>query len=111
MCPQSSSGASPEQSMEEVTERSLTLGAIQEAVDDLEIEDLQRVCEFAASLAGRSEDESRSMSGDELRESFKGSVEYLRDNEPSKLAEVAKFVDGIAREQYKQTRARFRRSA
>ena len=112
MCPQDSSGASPAREMKiELTDQNLTVGAILEMADVFEIADLKRACEFALSVAGQTHKDPLPATTEDLLRLLAGAVEFLRDRAPEKLATVESFVDGIAAQSYKQSRAKFRKSS
>ncbi|HYL46425.1 MAG TPA: hypothetical protein VEU52_05325, partial [Candidatus Limnocylindrales bacterium] len=80
----------------EVTDQSLTAGAILEMADALEADALRRACALALSLAGQSRKEPLPAAAEDLLKVLTGAVEALRDRAPEKLAELENFVDGIA---------------
>jgi hypothetical protein len=92
-----------------VTDLSLTAGAIREAAEILNLDDLRRACEYA--LRGRPRAERLPNTEEGLREVLTGAVESLRDSEPEKLTEIANFIDGIIRQRVKEAAANSRRSA
>src|SRR5258708_39163515 len=104
------SGATPELSMEQLTDVGLTIGSIREALGILKLEDLQKCWEFASALSGKAKD-SQSLGLEDLRTRFLDHVRSFSESEPLKLAKVAEFVDATARERFKKNLANFRNTA
>jgi hypothetical protein len=112
MTSRQSFGASPARDMKiDVTEQSLAAGAILEMADVFEAQDLKRVCEYALSLVGKSGEADLPEASDGLLKILADAVENLRERNPKRLPELEHFVDGVAAESYRKSRARSRKNS